>query len=487
MREIFENEEELIKQAQQIILEKTSVLDEETRSKVYSKLQAIKFYQVNMEEARQFGVSFSTAAFYANTTNAVYLVEGKNALPKLSVLTHELLHAVSTKGLINGFFFGLMYGVEAFSQIFYRYNAITEGITELTACNFLGISETQTAYFDFVAIANYLCESLGTDKVLHHYFNSDLDGFKTTIRKHYHLLDNYLIDKLFFLMDKRYDELDNTVLIHNSAYAKRCQEILIEMEMNKALFEHRNEIKNTDDIFKYVDLKSIHDKINIGLCKHFNKKITHDKYDKEIMIDDFMSLDDYENKHVDIYNVLVSAFSKKDNSLIENLSPKEIVMMTDLLNSKFTFSLSQDGGMPLNFRKNIYKSTLNKLCDDNGKISLKSFSISEKYDFITNILYNSLGETTFEYFYPKDLVWYTNHNNLARYKKLYSASFVAYVYDHFEEMTGDVPDQYKKVYKNLKDARAQIDAKNANNNNEENTKAEENEQLSNEEDQSKIA
>ena len=447
MEEFNLHDSEDLKQAWQAIIKNTSVLDDETRSKVYSKLQSIRYYYISAEEADKYKVGSAAAAFYDNISNATYFINGLHGhLP--TAIVHELLHGVSYNkdDQLHGLFFLRGYiSKENISQSFTGNLAFNDGITEYLACNFLGYENSNSAYFDFVNIARYLSNAIGYEKFMTYYFNNDIDAMEKDIQNAFHLKDQYLVDKLFYYMDKGNDELKRISNIYDSIFARRCQEVLLEMEMNKILFEHKDEINTNNEIFNFIDIQKFYEQLNSGYGMYYNKDIV---YNRTIMLDDFLQTGSYNSKPSENCQ-LINAIYKRNIKNLKSIPIKDIVMLTDLLNSSLTFSFSNKE-TPLNLNIKLFSSFLNGLKDENEKIDLNNFSKSQKFDFMTNILYNYHQKDFSKYFYPKDLVWYTNYNNSSRQTIFNNKKFVEHIYDEYGDIRGIIPNSYDKYYNSIK-------------------------------------
>ena len=424
-----------LKQAWQAIIKNTSVLDDETRSKVYSKLQSIRCYSLDCEDAKRMNFGLGTVGRYNPHVNCLYMLnDGSERLP--STLVHELLHGVSNnyKG-IDGFYFASRYKVESedkctLNGVFHGNKTLSEGVTEFLACEFLGMKNTKTAYYDFVNIVKYMASAIGYKKLMTYYFNNDIEGFLSNVQEAFHLKDQYLIDKLFYYMDKEDDELSKFSSYYDSTLAQRCQELLLEMEMNRVLFEHKDEIKTNKDIFSFINLEEFYKKLNSGWGEIRNKDVV---YNKARMLDEFLRTGDYRDKAENLlYLVFATHKNLIDYNTIKKIPSNYITMLTDLYNKDLLFSLP-DQETPLDFNMSLFSSFMNKLHDQNGKIDLSNYSKVDKFDFMTNVLYNPYDKNYFEHFYPKDLVWYISENNNVIKSRLNTTDFSKYMNDYAKE------------------------------------------------------
>ena len=420
MKEIYAGNEELIKGMQQLVVMNTSDLSDKTRSKVYSRFQAVKYFCIEENEVQKYEISKSSIAFFAPLENRVYIINGRKGSLERDVLLHEMIHsitlenaeAVKQTGLIN----------EGFSKIevvkpnklslfsFMRCNnGLNEGATEFFTMKFLG--NTQTIHYPFfVHLISILSEECGDKEFKEMFFSGNVNGLKKLIKNTFKLKSDYLVDKLFM----QSDIVDNFTVSGNDrvdylTHVREMYKTLIKMKLNKIVCEYKR-TKSPIDVVKEFDVKSF---LHKGYCKNFvdllDKGIVSSiATNKKDLLDDMTDETGFKNMQ-EFVTYMADKICKQDYRDIyefQNAPNKLMIKSVQTLNSQIFFRHSNFGLLQTG---SVLDTLLNHLHGPNQKINLSGFSKTERHEFIANILNSPYNlENSYKHFAPSDLVEYIN-------------------------------------------------------------------------------
>lgn len=425
MEEFLEKDEKIISEMQQVILEKTSDLSEKTRSKVYSNLQSLKYYYISFEEANYlFGGLYNAAAFYVHKEHRVYIIKKEEKTDiRPEVILHEMIHATTKIDKTAESRFMQELGISRYllarrpgGQYIVAHNmnsGLNEGLTEFFARDFLNNSKS-VAYHDFVNIVSILCTDCGYDNLKEVYFNSDIDGMRNLLKTTYHLTDDYLVDKLLTQLDTvfnyNYEQPNRKAVYGQNAIFAEPYKTLVKMKITKELFEHRNEIKQQEDVFKFFDIKKY---LTSGMQFDNKRKETDIIFadfekNKLSLLNDRFDRDGFKHSiGFILYMIERTNLGTLNYTYFNTLKTQQKRELLKAITTLNAVSKISNGINRVNVAHTL-KTWLKNIHDANGKINLDGYSKEEKHEFITNVVYSTyvLDPNGYTHFYPKDLVEY---------------------------------------------------------------------------------
>lgn len=415
---------EKIKKIQQVLIRNTADLNDEIRSKVYSKFQAVKYKFLNAQEFKTYMKCRDAFGFFAPEDNTIYFLDNDNKKNIDSVsLLHEMLHAVTSEAYNKNEPFNNTSGFkheEVMSQgktniISAVGREINEAATQFFAEKFLSINGTNIYPFE-VHIFSILCDECGYNAVKNAYFSSSIDQLKKVIKDGFKLKDDYLIDNLFTNMD-----IFGVVSDNNPNYftgfllMKNCYSSLLQMKLNKMMVAtnfvaSRNDLINNFNTDKYLM------KYANPLFKGFFQSFFEDFEDNKISFLSTNKLHKIDYLTAKNYSLLfANAILDVDVNYLEDhldyFTQNGLEIMKQFCTENIYCKKDEKTGNYLKLSSSkLINIFLGYLHNHNDKIDLSNYSDCEKYEFISLALFNKhMGkEDVYSHFYPKDLVNFIN-------------------------------------------------------------------------------
>ena len=457
MLEFSNSDLETIKEAEQVIIKNLNTLDEETRSRLFSRLQNIRFKKIGYYETNEYGVLYHTFGFFSTEDDSVYIVDGvtKNNA-QMNILVHEILHYLThvskeSERLVGFHRLRLKYYDNYLTAYFNNNIGINEGLTEFFACDFLNNLDSESAYIYEIQTVKILSEVCGKENLKRVYFNNDFDGFRKLIKNKYHLKDYALVDKLLNYIDLSNNSVRTSFRDRfKQPIIKSIYETLLQMEINRRSYLQKKDVILSDDEIRHF------------LNRFYSNQSYAEK--SQSIIENIVK-----NKHL----LYLNDTNKHDNKYYQNLTSKIVNALYDENKLMLYFCKRRIGKRALNvintlnqtvgYKKlshsldnsNNYKKFLDLIADKNGKINLDNYNKREKYEFLTNVLYtvNTSKENKdyYKYFKTDDLVEYIN-NNLEEYKLFCNPDAMSYIYEDFDKVSPEVKEQQEFIaeYYNLR-------------------------------------
>lgn len=282
----------LVNDLNNLIFEKAGT-DTQILELLKSRKEKINYAYYNDNNKINYILGENVAAFYSDLEECVFLAPDiESRWDKKHVLMHEICHAYSKANDCTGFFNNrcysvkdgdepmdlismLLYHKKGFSYVYANENrVINEAATEFYASEFL--NEEPVSYHIFLPIYANLSEVCGHEKLKLLYFNHNDREFIKTIQESYNLKDDYLVKKLFMLLDASCN-INGMV---SDQILKYAYQTYLDMNINKVMFEHKDDNpKNYINVKKLIAYKGAGnedneiclDEICVDMEKHLNE------------------------------------------------------------------------------------------------------------------------------------------------------------------------------------------------------------------------
>ena len=467
---------EKIKRLQQVVIEKTSTLDDSTRAKVYSKFQSIKYKILDGNTfVSKLGVKDSTAFFHP-VDNTIYFMDyGQTEVQDVMIL-HEMLHAISTSqhekvnnadNYVSGFRYTKALKRNDSLMLSFRNRGINEGATQFFAENFLNIQGTNVYPFE-VHIFSILCDECGMGKLKNAYFANGIETVKNVIKDGFKLKSDKLVDDLFAYMD-----IFGVVFNKSSKYfknlpiMKNCYNTLLKMKINKLMAEDGYK-HSQEEIVKNFSVKNYLSKNQNMILSNFfysffidmeRNKLDHLCDEKVSLLPEYKQSFgvDFVAKISELFadGVLSQDFDFLENHL-KHLWDNKLGILKNLC-SENTYCQKAENEFQYKTISNSFLIDifLGYLHNENDKIDLSDFSKDEKYQFISLALYNNYDNQSHRYkhFYPKDLVEFIN-NGLYDCDAFFDTKAMEYIWPAIDKVSPKlfVVNEFKHSYDIVKES-----------------------------------
>ena len=447
MENLSEQEQSILKQAQEAILKNLSTLNDAERANVYSKFQAIKYKKLDFFDAYLSGIPRFNSAFYAPEEKAVVIIDSEfaNNFNK-HILVHELLHGITANNTENkyvtGFSSSEIQRLKNKTMLCVNQNvAINEGCTEFFTRNFIDDYNSR-AYLHFVQIVKHLSEACGYEELKELYFSNNVEKLKETIKTAFHLPNLALVERLFEQMDYA-DIYSNKKNFSKDLFITcSCYKTLLKMEMIRYKAENPNQDFTKDKVNEFFNsLKNYYTSEDIkvivsNILQNFSEIKKQDSL-KNINNDKLVKL-----TSTIIYAIVNNDESLK-NKLKDNFS-EDVIDVLYKLNSGWGVMKCDENIEPTD----IIDKYLTLLHNKDEKISLSNFNSEQKYEIILNAMAIKDG---YKHFCPKDLINFVN-NGLDEYKFFLNRDAMEYIYLNVKNINDDIKMQedFDRVYQQVK-------------------------------------
>ena len=448
MENLSEQEQSVIKEAQEAILKNLSTLNDAERANMYSKFQAIKYKKLDFFDAFSKGIPFRSSAFYNPNENAIYCINDEMSNNfNIHTLIHEMIHGITTdfsnSKSITGISKSNILKNEEDTIICINENiAINEGFTEFFTTKFLDKNLTKS-YPHFVDIVKYLSEMCGYKNLKQLYFNNDLQGIKELIKTNYHLPDTNLVETLFQQMEYSYNNSVNKLFLQTNKYQFAiCYKTLLQMEII------RQKAINPNVVFTKQYVIDFFSKYKNYFISKERDEIVNNLSDNITLINNHLNYTKLENEKINNLTVGIINACLSNNQKLKDFYKKHLdsnfINILYKLNSGWGIMKNDNHFAPAE----IIDKYLTLLHNKDEKISLSNFNNEQKYEIILNAMTIKDG---YKHFYAKDLINFVN-NGLDEYKFFLNRDAMEYIYLNVKNINDDIKSQedFDRVYQQVK-------------------------------------
>ena len=432
-----------------------SDINDDARSRVYSKLQNAKYAYINSEEAKKMGAKITSVAFYSPKKNKIYFISDSGQVMPTNFLTHEMMHYLSDntvfadKMTYDDIKVGLtLYDIEKrnvktggpIKHNVYKYCALNEGVTEFLTRKALKLSGGNNYLFQ-TDIISHISDVIGEDNIKNYYFNNDHKGLFKCIRKKYHLKNDELLEKLLLQMDIITNLNEHGKYIDTTfPTITACYETLLTMEVNRQMVENKSKIKTPIDVYKYFDIKNYLEKNSFVELKYkylFDNMLIPCLLKNKSKLTQGIGKINYSKAYSFATDVITCLFEKKwvDVGYLRYY-PDAVIQLMQYFNTNSGFYETLEDHQSVLLAKQEYiKKFLYCLRNEDKKIDLSGYTDKQKYDFISNVIYCPYDDKKefYKLFNPKDLVKFINNDN-KEYLYFADRDTMAYIKDELNNI-----------------------------------------------------
>ena len=429
--ELIEN----IKSAQHAIIRNLNTLNEDIRSKLFSKFQTVKYYTLTDEDRDGKSINdeknnriYKNAAAFVRGNNMYFFVNNRfKDTIDIHTIVHELNHILSEFGVLD------KYPSYNILKPYTTHNTgINEAMTEFFAQEFYP-DRTNHAYSFMTHIAALLCKECGYENMKELYFTGERVKFEDLIVESFDLPDTYLVNKLFNYMDYifEYTFANDTEAQKVDYFRTKCYQTLCTMKLYK-IYNAISKIDDDEDLclkksIEFFDVEKylkqedffIFDKDAIdAIIYNINQNKEYFLKGKIKKLDDIYPISTFESfYHIFMRNSNLLSDDDKELAIGEltTLRKNKDNIILDMLQEAYRehYSKKDEG---VEFQKpTMINNLLNFFSDYSGKVDLSKYSKLEISEIIGLTLFGKYKlsyEDIFNHFYSKDIILALNTEEL---------------------------------------------------------------------------